>query len=197
MKNSTIVGVLVVLLVILGGWYVWSHNGGPAMPLTPPGGAQEPSGAAGSNSAGQASQAAQPGGATEDQGLGDASSPAGDGTGVSQNLILGINPSASLGNFLSAYNGMTVYTYAPDRQTPGKSACAGQCASLWPPYTVASADDIHVSAATTGAVGTIARADGSLQVTYDGQPLYFYAKDAKPGDATGQNVGGVWFVAKP
>ncbi len=32
MRNSTIVGVIVVLLGVLGGWYYWSLNGGPAMP---------------------------------------------------------------------------------------------------------------------------------------------------------------------
>lgn len=32
MRNSTIVGVLAVLIAILAGWYWWSLNGGPAMP---------------------------------------------------------------------------------------------------------------------------------------------------------------------
>jgi predicted lipoprotein with Yx(FWY)xxD motif len=141
----------------------------------------------------------QPGGtAADDQGIGDASVPGqGDGTGVSQNLILGISASQALGTYLSAYNGMAVYAYAPDKQAPGTSKCVGGCAAIWPPYTVKSASDIHVSPATTGKVSTITRADGSLQVTYNGQPLYFYAKDTSTSDTLGQGVGGAWSVVKP
>ena len=42
--------------------------------------------------------------------------------------------------------------------------------------------------------GTIVRTDGTNQVTFNGHPVYYYAKDANPGDTTGQKVGGVWFV---
>ena len=45
--------------------------------------------------------------------------------------------------------------------------------------------------------GTVTRADGSAQLTYNGRPLYFYIKDTNPGDTKGQGVGGVWYVAKP
>jgi predicted lipoprotein with Yx(FWY)xxD motif len=31
---------------------------------------------------------------------------------------------------------------------------------------------------------------------YEGKPLYTYSKDKKPGDATGEGVGGVWRAAK-
>jgi predicted lipoprotein with Yx(FWY)xxD motif len=43
-------------------------------------------------------------------------------------------------------------------------------------------------------LGTIIRDDGTVQVTYNDLPLYYFANDAKPGDTVGQNVGGVWFV---
>ena len=49
----------------------------------------------------------------------------------------------------------------------------------------------------TGDLAIIERDDGTSQVTYDGMPLYFYAEDAEPGDATGEGVGGVWFIASP
>lgn len=198
------IAVLVALLVILGGWYWWSHNGGPAVPGTA---STAPAGQAGINGSpnqgnlGQPDNGTpqQPGGtAADDQGVGDASVPGqGDGTIASQNLILGVSANQALGTYLSAYNGMTVYTYAPDKQAPGTSQCTGGCAAIWPPYTVKSASDIHVSAATTGKVGTITRADGSLQVTYNGTPLYFYAKDTNTSDTLGQGVGGKWFVLKP
>jgi predicted lipoprotein with Yx(FWY)xxD motif len=202
MRNSTIVAVAVVLLVILGGWYWWSHNGGPAMPgtaTTTPTGAAGVNGSANQGNMGGADTGTpqQPGGsAAEDQGIGEAPA-SGDGTGLEQNLILGISANQALGTYLSAYNGMTLYSYAPDKKTPGASACTGGCAATWPPYTVKSASDIHVSAATTGKVSTITRADGSLQVTYNGVPLYFYARDAGTSDTLGQGVGGVWFTVKP
>jgi predicted lipoprotein with Yx(FWY)xxD motif len=47
----------------------------------------------------------------------------------------------------------------------------------------------------TGKLGTITRSDGSKQATYDGHPLYTYAADTAPGQATGNGVngfGGVW-----
>jgi predicted lipoprotein with Yx(FWY)xxD motif len=43
-------------------------------------------------------------------------------------------------------------------------------------------------------LGTIKRKDGKLQVTYNGMPLYLWVNDKAPGDTTGQNVNGVWFV---
>ena len=49
----------------------------------------------------------------------------------------------------------------------------------------------------TGTLATFARKDGTLQVTVNGRPLYYYAGDAKAGDTTGQGVGGKWFVATP
>lgn len=120
-----------------------------------------------------------------------AAAPAGDGTGVNQNLILGVSGTDS---HLTAYNGMAVYTY--DRDTDGTSACTGSCAENWPPYTVPSADAINVSSVISGEVGTIARTDGELQVTYNGKPLYFYAGDTTTADTKGDGVGGVWHLVQ-
>ena len=85
-------------------------------------------------------------------------------------------------------NGMTLYTF--DRDTvPGQSACNGACATNWPPLTV-----------STGTLATkeyplIIRMDGTRQVTLEGQPLYYYAKDAKRGETTGDGRGeGAWKI---
>src|SRR5262249_60845332 len=51
--------------------------------------------------------------------------------------------------------------------------------------------------AIASGLGTTARTDGATQVTYNGVPLYYWAQDQQPGDTTGQNVGGVWFVVNP
>jgi len=100
-----------------------------------------------------------------------------------------------LGDLLISYDGMTLYTYAKD--TAGTSTCTGDCAKAWPPFTVLPGERLAASANAKGKLDTIKREDGSMQVTYNGMPLYVYAKDKAPGDATGQNVGNVWKVVKP
>ena len=52
-------------------------------------------------------------------------------------------------------------------------------------------------AGANGTLATITRDDGTMQVTYNGMPLYGFAADKAPGDTKGDGVGGVWSVAKP
>ena len=78
--------------------------------------------------------------------------------------------------------GFTLYSFAPDTAT--KSNCNGACAQIWPPVTGAATAGPGV----TGKLGTITRSDGSTQATYDGHPLYTYAADTAPGQATGNGV---------
>ena len=87
-------------------------------------------------------------------------------------------------------NGMTLYTFARDTAGSGKSVCNGPCATNWPPLMGATAP------AGTG-YGVIQRDDGSSQIAYKGKPLYYWAKDMKPGDKTGDGFNQVWQVAKP
>jgi predicted lipoprotein with Yx(FWY)xxD motif len=90
---------------------------------------------------------------------------------------------------LTNSKGRTLYWFAPD--TPTKSVCNGQCTQYWPP--VPGPDS--AGAGVTGTLGTIRRADGSLQETYNGHPLYTYIGDSGPGQAHGNNVdlnGGYW-----
>jgi predicted lipoprotein with Yx(FWY)xxD motif len=42
----------------------------------------------------------------------------------------------------------------------------------------------------------VKRDDQSRQWAYKGRPLYRWAGDRKPGDSTGDGVGGVWHTAK-
>jgi predicted lipoprotein with Yx(FWY)xxD motif len=90
---------------------------------------------------------------------------------------------------------MTLYAYADDKA--GASMCSGDCAKNWPPLTVGPEDRLAAGTGIMGKLATITRDDKSLQVTYNGVPLYFFAKDKVPGDATGQNVGNKWAVIKP
>jgi len=101
----------------------------------------------------------------------------------------------ALGDFLISANGMTVYTFAKD--TEGVSNCTGDCAKNWPAVTVGATDRLTASADAMGTLGTITLEDGSLQVTYNGLPLYYFKDDKAPGDTAGQGVGDSWFVVKP
>jgi len=85
--------------------------------------------------------------------------------------------------------GKTLYWFAPD--TPTKSVCNGSCAAYWPPVT----GPLTAAAGVHGTLGTIHRADGSVQQTYNGHPLYTYVGDSAPGQANGNNLninGGLW-----
>jgi len=86
--------------------------------------------------------------------------------------------------------GMTLYWFAPDTSTTSK--CTGACATYWPPVT----GPVTAGSGVTGTLGTITRADGTTQATYDGHPLYTYVGDTAPGQAkgNGKNLsGGLWW----
>jgi predicted lipoprotein with Yx(FWY)xxD motif len=88
-------------------------------------------------------------------------------------------------------NNMTLYTFAKDGVGSGKSVCNAQCAINWPPLLV------EANAQASGDYSVIARDDGKKQLAYKGLPLYFWSKDAKPGDKTGDGrAEGAWKVAK-
>lgn len=98
-----------------------------------------------------------------------------------------------IGSFLTDTEGMTLYMFKKD--TPGKSMCEGPCVGNWPLYyreTVAATGGLKATD-----FGTITRADGKKQTTYKGMPLYYFIKDKKAGDTTGQGVNDVWFIVKP
>ncbi|MDZ7728985.1 MAG: hypothetical protein U5Q44_12740 [Dehalococcoidia bacterium] len=97
-----------------------------------------------------------------------------------------------LGDFLVGPDQMTLYIFEMDEA--GVSNCTGDCAAAWPPLTVAEGEEPTAGDGVEGELGTIERDDGSQQVTLDGQPLYYWASDEEPGDATGQGVQDVWFV---
>lgn len=87
-------------------------------------------------------------------------------------------------------NGHTLYTFDKDQADSGKSACNGACATNWPPLMAAGAP-------AGDGYSVVKRDDGASQLAYKGKPLYYWAKDTKPGDKTGDGVNNVWHVAKP
>jgi predicted lipoprotein with Yx(FWY)xxD motif len=92
-------------------------------------------------------------------------------------------------------DGRTLYIFTEDSE--GTSTCTGECAEAWPPFEVDAGATVEAGEGVSGDLAIIEREDGGSQVTYDGMPLYFYASDTGPGDATGEGVGGVWFIASP
>ena len=88
-------------------------------------------------------------------------------------------------------NGMTLYTFDRDVAASGKSVCNGQCAANWPPL-VATASDTN-----RGDWTVVVRDDGTRQWAYKGKPVYYWVRDAKAGDRTGDGVNNVWRLARP
>src|SRR5262249_13131059 len=109
--------------------------------------------------------------------------------------LVSVSSSKDLGKFLVGDKGLTLYSYAPDPLN--ESTCYDQCAKAWPPLLVDSADKITVGDGIPGTFSTVTRKDNTLQVAYNGVPLYYWFKDAKAGDTTGNRVGRVWWVVPP
>ena len=109
--------------------------------------------------------------------------------------VVNVATDPTLGSILVGEDGKTLYVFTKD--TGGKSVCNGDCATAWPPFVVEADETVTPGAGVTGALATIARDDGALQVTYAGAPLYYFAADAAAGDVKGQGVNDVWFVATP
>lgn len=92
---------------------------------------------------------------------------------------------------LTGPNGMTLYTFDRDSAGSGKSVCNGPCAVNWPPLMAMDSDTGR------GDYAVIVRDDGKKQWAFKGKPLYFWAKDQKPGDKTGDGFNNMWRLAKP
>lgn len=100
-------------------------------------------------------------------------------------------PTQAADGTLIGPDGRTLYVFAKDVANSGKSACVDACAANWPPLGVTA------TAVPLGDYSIITRADGSRQWAFKGLPLYYYVKDAKPGDRLGDGVSGNWRVARP
>lgn len=96
---------------------------------------------------------------------------------------------STLGPVLTGENGMTLYTFQKDGKD--QSNCYDKCAANWPPLMATDGD------MADGKYSIITRKDGGKQWAVDGKPLYFWIKDSKPGDTTGNGVLNLWDVARP
>jgi len=100
------------------------------------------------------------------------------------------SPAMVVDGVLTGSNGMTLYTF--DKDADGKSMCNGTCATNWPPLYATDSDK------ASGDYSVITRDDGRNQWALKGKPLYYWSKDQKPGDKTGDGfLNNAWHVAKP
>ncbi|MCF2490506.1 hypothetical protein [Dyadobacter sp. CY347] len=106
-----------------------------------------------------------------------------------------LKDNSTLGKILTDKDGKTLYFFTKD--AAGTSTCSGNCEVTWPVFAIADISKLKIDGGlTAGDFANITRADGKPQTTYKGWPLYYYKNDAAAGEANGENVGGIWFVAK-
>jgi predicted lipoprotein with Yx(FWY)xxD motif len=98
------------------------------------------------------------------------------------------------GMVLAGSKGLTLYYFTKDKPHSGKSACFGSCLSAWPP--LAAPVKAPAGARMPGPMGTIHRANGTVQVTINGYPIYYYVGDKAPGQIAGNGVEGTWHIIK-
>jgi predicted lipoprotein with Yx(FWY)xxD motif len=104
---------------------------------------------------------------------------------------------SDFGPVLFDANGQVIYVFEIDG--PDQSNCTSEeCVKAWPPV-LTEKEPTAGAGVDAGLLGTIRRDDGTLQVTYDERPLYFYEHEG-PGEIKCHNVdlhGGLWWVVTP
>ncbi|NIM41244.1 MAG: hypothetical protein GTN84_09075 [Hydrogenophaga sp.] len=101
------------------------------------------------------------------------------------------SPAKVADGMLVGPNQMTLYTFDRDTAGSGKSVCNGPCATNWPPFMAGASDK------AMGDYSIVTRDDGAKQWAFKGKPLYYWVRDTKPGDKTGDGFNNVWRVVKP
>lgn len=133
----------------------------------------------------------------------DVSSDLSCGAGGSSATVyatLGSGPTAMvelnsrLGPILTDANGRTLYVFNEDSMDASNCTAANGCSSLWPAVQ-APAGALVQPSGVSGTLGVMTRDDGTMQLTYNGMPLYYYAMDTNPGDANGVGMPG-WSVVQ-
>jgi predicted lipoprotein with Yx(FWY)xxD motif len=99
--------------------------------------------------------------------------------------------SSAIGTILTDGEGMTLYTW--DRDDPTASTISTTASATWPLFL---SDAPTAPAGLTGTLSAAPRTDGSMQVTYNGWPLYYYINDHAAGDTNGDGVGGIWHAVR-
>jgi predicted lipoprotein with Yx(FWY)xxD motif len=109
------------------------------------------------------------------------------------NVVVITQSSGAEPHFLGP-SGNALYTF--DNDSPGESACGSGCTDTWPPLIVAQGTSVQAGGDEAD-FGTLTRSDGSLQLTYHQEPLYYYSGDVSASDTNGDGLFGVWHLAHP
>jgi predicted lipoprotein with Yx(FWY)xxD motif len=118
--------------------------------------------------------------------------------GVSTTAAAGVElktATSAAGPIVVDKDGKSVYFFTKDVKDSPTSACKDACAAAWPAVTTSS--DVPAVEGIAGTVGTITTAGGTKQITINGMPVYYYAKDAKAGDILGEGINNVWYLVSP
>jgi predicted lipoprotein with Yx(FWY)xxD motif len=99
---------------------------------------------------------------------------------------------SNFGTVLVDTQGFALYTFPQDHN--GISACTGPCIPVWPALTVPAGTTPRAGTGVTGTVAAVLQSNSTYQVTYNGSPLYTFVGDTKPGQVSGQNIGGFTVV---
>jgi predicted lipoprotein with Yx(FWY)xxD motif len=118
-----------------------------------------------------------------------------DGGTAETAAALAVESNADYGDILVDGEGMVLYLFTND--TTSESTCYDQCATAWPPLLTDTEDVTADAGVDAQLLGTTERNDGTMQVTYNDHPLYYFAQDAAPGDTNGQGVQDIWWVVNP
>jgi predicted lipoprotein with Yx(FWY)xxD motif len=103
-----------------------------------------------------------------------------------------VNVGASkAGKVLTDERNFTLYMFTKDKA--GKSVCYAQCEAAWPPLLTTGKPKAGPGA-DASKLGTTKRTDGTLQVTYNKLPLYYFTPDKDAGELKGQGVKNVWWL---
>jgi len=95
------------------------------------------------------------------------------------------------GSALAGEGGLTLYIQ--NQEGTGDIVCVDACLDSWPALEA----PVDAGDADASLLGEVTRPDGLVQVTYNGFPLYYFVGDSAEGDATGEGLNGVWFIADP
>ena len=100
------------------------------------------------------------------------------------------------GKALFGPSGKVLYVFGADRGVT--SHCYGACAKAWPPL-VTTGKPLAGPGVRANLLGTTKRRNGTLQVTYNHHPLYYFSEDTR-SKIMCQHAnmhGGLWLIIKP
>ena len=189
MKYKTMFALVFVLALVVTACAPQAATEAPTMTTEPTVAATEP---AATEPSMTETTAASP----EATNTGAAEATATTGVPVTGEATINVSESTEFGPILVDGEGLSLYLFTNDTQDGESSNCNDECAVEWPPL-LTQGSPVAGEGVDSTLLGTITREDGSMQVTYNGWPLYYFDEDTAPGDTNGQGMEGVWFLVTP